>query len=78
MKMSTYCTDNTACISWDTGSNSFQDNQTAVLLPYIIKVNNDQNEAKNRIEKLRRQIEELRYRYHVLDDPKTTDDVSDS
>ena len=26
MKMSTYCTDNTACISWDTGSNSFQDN----------------------------------------------------
>jgi DNA ligase (NAD+) len=35
-------------------------------------------EAKNRIEKLRRQIEELRYRYHVLDDPKTTDDVSDS
>lgn len=35
-------------------------------------------EAKNRIEKLRLEIEELRYRYHVLDDPKVTDDVYDS
>jgi DNA ligase (NAD+) len=36
------------------------------------------NEAKNRIEKLREQIEDLRYRYHVLDDPKVTDDIYDS
>lgn len=35
-------------------------------------------EAKNRIASLREQIEELRYRYHVLDDPKVTDDVYDS
>src|ERR1051326_2256238 len=35
-------------------------------------------EAKKRIEKLREQIEELRYRYHVLDDPKVTDDIYDS
>src|SRR5579863_3110601 len=36
------------------------------------------NEAKNRIEKLRQQIEDLRYAYHVLDDPKVTDEVYDS
>jgi DNA ligase (NAD+) len=36
------------------------------------------NEAKNRIEKLREQIENLRYRYHVLDDPKVTDDIYES
>ncbi len=36
------------------------------------------NEAKNRIEKLREQIEDLRYRYHVLDDPKVTDDIYES
>jgi DNA ligase (NAD+) len=36
------------------------------------------SEAKKRIEKLREQIEDLRYRYHVLDDPKVTDDVYDS
>jgi len=36
------------------------------------------NEAKNRIEKLRDQIEDMRYRYHVLDDPKVTDDIYDS
>ncbi len=35
-------------------------------------------EAKKRIEKLRLQIEDLRYRYHVLDDPAVTDDVYDS
>lgn len=35
-------------------------------------------EAKNRITKLRDQIEELRYRYHVLDDPKVTDDIYES
>jgi DNA ligase (NAD+) len=35
-------------------------------------------EAKKRAEKLQEQIEDLRYRYHVLDDPKVTDDVYDS
>jgi DNA ligase (NAD+) len=35
-------------------------------------------EAGKRISKLRDQIEELRYRYHVLDDPEVTDDVYDS
>jgi DNA ligase (NAD+) len=35
-------------------------------------------EIKARIEKLRGQIEDLRYRYHVLDDPKVTDDVYES
>lgn len=35
-------------------------------------------EAKKRIEKLRTQIEDLRYRYHVLNDPGVTDDVKDS
>jgi DNA ligase (NAD+) len=36
------------------------------------------NLAKERIVKLRGQIEELRYRYHVKNDPKVTDDVYDS
>ncbi len=36
------------------------------------------SEAKNRVQKLRAQIEELRYRYHVLNDPAVTDDVKDS
>jgi DNA ligase (NAD+) len=35
-------------------------------------------EAKKRIEKLRREIDDLRYRYHVLDDPKASDEVYDS
>lgn len=35
-------------------------------------------EAKKRIDKLRTQIEDLRYRYHVLNDPAVTDDVKDS
>lgn len=35
-------------------------------------------EAKIRIEKLTKQINELRYRYHVLDDPSVTDEVYDS
>jgi DNA ligase (NAD+) len=35
-------------------------------------------DAKKRIEKLRIQIEDLRYRYHVLNDPAVTDDVKDS
>jgi DNA ligase (NAD+) len=34
--------------------------------------------AKKRIQKLQEQIEELRYRYHVLDDPEITDEVYDS
>jgi DNA ligase (NAD+) len=38
----------------------------------------DKDQAKQRIEKLRKQIEELRYRYHVLDEPKVTDEVYDS
>ncbi len=35
-------------------------------------------DAKKRIEKLRDQIEDLRYRYHVLNDPEVTDDMYDS
>ena len=35
-------------------------------------------EIQTRIEALRRQIEELRYRYHVLNDPAVTDDIKDS
>ncbi len=35
-------------------------------------------EAKKRILKLREQIEDLRYRYHVLNDPEVTDDMYDS
>jgi len=35
-------------------------------------------EAKKRIEKLRDQIQDFRYRYHVLNDPKVTDDVYES
>lgn len=35
-------------------------------------------EAKIRANKLRTQIDDLRYRYHVLDDPKVTDEVYDS
>ena len=38
----------------------------------------DKAGAKKRIEKLREQIEDLRYRYHVLNDPKVTDDVYES
>ena len=36
------------------------------------------SEAKKRIEKLRVQIEELRYKYHVLNDPNITDAVYES
>ena len=44
------------------------------------KVSNGVNnqEIKKRIEKLREQIKDLRYRYHVLDDPKVSDAVYDS
>lgn len=37
-----------------------------------------EKEAKKRIEKLTAEIEDLRYRYHVLDDPAVTDAVYDS
>ena len=35
-------------------------------------------EAKKRARKLRKMIDDLRYRYHVLDDPTVTDEVYDS
>jgi len=38
----------------------------------------DKPEAKKRIDKLIKQIDELRYRYHVLNDPKISDEVYDS
>ncbi len=38
----------------------------------------NKQEAKKRIEKLRQQIEDLRYKYHVLNDPSVTDDIYDS
>ena len=36
------------------------------------------SDAKIRAEKLRKEIDNLRYRYHVLDDPGVSDDVYDS
>lgn len=38
----------------------------------------DKKEARIRAEKLREEINDLRYRYHVLDDPRVTDEVYDS
>ena len=35
-------------------------------------------EARKRIEKLRKEIDDLRYRYHVLNDPKVTDQIYES
>jgi len=32
-------------------------------------------EIKTRVEKLRKTIDDYRYRYHVLDDPEVTDEV---
>ena len=37
----------------------------------------DKKAAKIRAEKLRNEINDLRYRYHVLDDPAVTDEVYD-
>ncbi|MDE2312093.1 MAG: NAD-dependent DNA ligase LigA [Patescibacteria group bacterium] len=37
-----------------------------------------EQKVKQRIAKLRQQIEDLRYRYHVLDDPLVTDDIYES
>ena len=37
-----------------------------------------QNDPKDRMAKLVREINDLRYRYHVLDDPAVTDEVYDS
>ncbi|MFH0969478.1 MAG: NAD-dependent DNA ligase LigA [Patescibacteria group bacterium] len=38
----------------------------------------DQKQAKNRIEKLRAEIDRLRYEYHVLDNPEISDEIYDS
>lgn len=38
----------------------------------------DKNGAKNRIEKLRAEIDRMRYEYHVLDNPEITDEIYDS
>ena len=38
----------------------------------------EKRKIKERIEKLRTQIDDLRYRYHVLNDPRVTDDVYES
>ena len=38
----------------------------------------DKNAAKIRAEKLRKVINKLRYRYHILDDPTVTDEEYDS
>src|SRR3989338_10684761 len=38
----------------------------------------DYKQAKLRAKKLREEINDLRYRYHVLDDPSVTDEVYDS
>ncbi|HEX5455748.1 MAG TPA: NAD-dependent DNA ligase LigA [Candidatus Saccharimonadales bacterium] len=38
----------------------------------------NKEKAKERIDKLSRQIDEYRYRYHVLDDPMITDEIYDS
>ncbi len=38
----------------------------------------EKKKIKERIEKLRKQIEDLRYRYHVLNEPGVTDDVYES
>ena len=35
-------------------------------------------DIKNRMEKLAKQVNELRFRYHVLDDPAVTDEIYDS
>lgn len=40
--------------------------------------NLNEQTAKQRVQKLREQIEELRYKYHVLDDPEITDEIYDS
>jgi DNA ligase (NAD+) len=55
-------------------------------LDYTISKQAVQNQAstmpetnpKTRIDKLAKQINELRYRYHVLDDPSVTDEIYDS
>jgi NAD-dependent DNA ligase len=38
----------------------------------------NQQEAKIRAQKLREQINELRYHYHVLNDPQVTEEVYES
>ncbi len=41
----------------------------------MVKKNSSIKEIQTRIEKLRLQVDDLRYRYHVLNDPKVTDEV---
>lgn len=50
----------------------------AYILGEMYNTSMHKAEAKKRIQLLERQIEELRYRYHVLNDPAVTDDVKDS
>ncbi|MBI2055629.1 MAG: NAD-dependent DNA ligase LigA [Candidatus Sungbacteria bacterium] len=38
----------------------------------------NKRDAEDRILRLRKEIDELRYRYHVLDDPSVTDEIYDS
>ena len=38
----------------------------------------NKTEATRRIEQLRQQIADMRYKYHVLDDPSVSDEVYDS
>ena len=38
----------------------------------------NKNEAEKRIKALRKEIVDLRYKYHVLNDPTVTDDIYDS
>lgn len=45
------------------------------IIPYFYEMN---KEIKQRVEKLKKVIDEYRYRYHVLDDPTLTDTVYDS
>ncbi len=47
-----------------------------ILIPEKMLMN--LSEAKKRVAKLRDQIEDLRYRYHVLNDPAVTDEIKDS
>ncbi len=48
------------------------------LSPNCYNIDMNEQEAQRRIIKLQEQIEDMRYRYHVLDDPTVSDDVYDS
>lgn len=49
-----------------------------IIIKYGIIYYMNKNEAKNRIEKLRAEIDKHRYLYHVLDNPEIEDTVYDS